>query len=476
MNSISFDYLFNRVYDVLLWVKYTWLFTILRDDPEKYIADVQGRDWDGLRDRGWFDEYFAQLHATVPTADIQLSLWQRIFEPFLSKLPDRDKDGIPDVTDASINDQDNLSKIELKERYASDYSFSDHVKDVFGIGPKDTDADGVPDSYEIIHGLDLKSADSDRDGSLDGQEVVKGTNPIDSDSDGDLVLDGRDEAPLDKTISSIGNDTDGDGVSDRIEGFLTTDISKKDTDNDGISDNMDTYPYDPENVSQYSSLDFGASVESLHFAIQSPVLSFVADILSIVIFILLLVFVYVTVRWFVLFLEGLNHYDHHFVHEDGRSVSHATHIIKNKGAEESSFLSQGFDSKEQTEMPAGIIGLPLGTGIPVAPPSSQEFVDHPKFAVIQGYLSSKSEALWRIGILEADNVLLEVLNEKGYQGDGVGEKLKAASFKTIDLAWDAHKLRNRIAHEGSDFELTEREAKRAFMLYESVLRDLKAIR
>ena len=78
--------------------------------------------------------------------------------------------------------------------------------------------------------------------------------------------------------------------------------------------------------------------------------------------------------------------------------------------------------------------------------------------------------------MEADNVLLEVLTEKGYSGDGVGEKLKGASFKTIDLAWDAHKVRNRIAHEGSNFELTEREAKRTFMLYESVLRDLKAIR
>ena len=54
--------------------------------------------------------------------------------------------------------------------------------------------------------------------------------------------------------------------------------------------------------------------------------------------------------------------------------------------------------------------------------------------------------------------------------------LKSASFKTIELAWDAHKMRNRIAHEGSDFVLTEREAKRVFVLYESVFRELKAIR
>ena len=70
----------------------------------------------------------------------------------------------------------------------------------------------------------------------------------------------------------------------------------------------------------------------------------------------------------------------------------------------------------------------------------------------------------------------ETLREKGYRGEGLGEMLKTASFKTIDLAWDAHKIRNRIAHEGSGFELTEREAKRAFTLYESVLRELKVIK
>jgi NAD+--asparagine ADP-ribosyltransferase len=73
-------------------------------------------------------------------------------------------------------------------------------------------------------------------------------------------------------------------------------------------------------------------------------------------------------------------------------------------------------------------------------------------------------------------MLDEVLRNKGYVGEGVGEMLKSASFKTVSLAWDAHKIRNRIAHEGSDFQLTEREAKKAFTLYESVFRELKAIK
>jgi hypothetical protein len=463
--SISFDYIFNRIYDVLLWVKYTWLFSILRTNPETYVKDVEYRDWDGLRDRGWFDAYFDKLHATVPAADIQHSLWQRMLESMGFNLRDSDFDGIPDVSDSSPYDKNNLTKAELKERFEGDYSLSDHFRDIFGIGPKDTDKDGVPDSYEINHGMNLSNPDSDRDGIFDGQELTRGTDPLNNDTDGDLVLDGRDEAPLDTTISSVGKDTDGDGVSDTIEGYLGTDITKKDSDGDNISDNMDTYPLDPENLGQIAPLDLSSGGEGLHFAIQNPILSLATDVLSILFIVILIIFTYVLLRWFAVFLQGFAHYEHHFHHDDH---SHGGHVIHDKKEEH--------HVVENTEMPAGIPGLPISSPASVPAPTFQEIHDHPKFAVIQGYMSSQSEALWRIGIMEADNVLLEVLAEKGYQGAGVGEKLKTASFKTVDLAWDAHKIRNRIAHEGSDFELTEREAKRAFMLYESVLRDLKAIR
>lgn len=467
--SISIDYLFNRIYDVLLWFKYTWLFTILRTEPEKYVQDVEYRDWDGLRDRGWFDEYFAAKSAAVPEADTHISLWQRMLESFGMKLPDSDLDGIPDVSDTSKYDSHNLTKAELKERFEPDYTLSDHIRDAFGVGPRDFDKDGVPDSYELKHGMNPKNPDTDRDNILDGEELAQGADPLNSDTDGDMVLDGRDEAPLDKGVSSIGKDTDGDGLSDRVEGFLGSDISKKDTDGDNITDNMDTYPLDPENLGQVTAIDFSKAGEGLHFSIQNPVLGLVTDMISILVIVIMAIFVYVLMRWVFAFLAGFAHYEHHFHHTAHHA--HKVHIIRDSNHKE-----EAAHTEEAHEMPAGIPGLPVSMDDHIQTPSFKEMKDHPKFAVIQGYLSSQSEALWRIGIMEADNVLLEVLTEKGYQGDGVGEKLKGASFKTIDLAWDAHKIRNRIAHEGSDFELTEREAKRAFMLYESVLRDLKAIR
>lgn len=464
--TLSFDYLFNRVYDVLLWIKYTWFFTILRTEPETYIKDVSHRDWDGLRDRGWFDDHFKIVEA-VPSADIEHSLWQRMLESMGFRLPDSDGDGIPDVSDPSPFDVNNLTKVELKERYQEDYSFSDHVRDAFGIGPKDTDQDGVPDSYEIKHKLDPRNSDSDRDGFFDGQELVKGFDPLNPDTDGDLVLDGRDEAPLSSNVSSISKDTDGDGLSDKTEAYFKTDSTKQDTDSDRIPDGMDTYPLDPNNIGQIIPTDLSSASKGLHFSIQNPVLELFSNMVSILVIVIMLVFVYAVMRWLIIFFQSHAHYEHHFHHD---THTHKGHVIADAKTKHDIHVH------DEEEMPAGIKGLPLGVATQVPAPTLSEMTDHPKFSVIQGYLSSQSEALWRIGIMEADNVLLEVLTEKGYQGDGVGEKLKGASFKTIDLAWDAHKIRNRIAHEGSDFQLTEREAKRAFMLYESVLRDLKAIR
>jgi hypothetical protein len=464
MYSLSIDYIFNRIYDVLLWIKYTWFFTILRNDPQLYLDAHENRDWDGLRDRGWFDDYFAAKDAVVPPADLHQPLWQTLLEKLGIKLPDSDGDGIPDVRDPSPNDPYNITKAQLKERYQEDYSFMDHVRDIFGIGPKDTDGDGVPDSYELAHNLDPKNPDSDRDGLTDGRELAEGTDPLNNDSDHDGVIDGRDEAPLDGTITSIGPDSDGDGVSDKIEKSLGMDIHKTDTDGDGIPDGMDTYPLDPNNISQVASFDFSKNTEGLHFSIQNPVLSLFSDFLSVLALVGIVCLVYVIFRWFIEFVSALNHYEHFF--EDGHHDSHgahgghAVHTIKHH---------------QEESMPAGIANLPIAEDTPAPAPTIEEFKDHPKFAVIKGYLSSTSEALWRIGIMEADNLLAETLRNKGYRGEGVAEMLKTASFKTIDLAWDAHKIRNRIAHEGSDFELTEREAKRAFMLYESVLRELKVI-
>ncbi|MEA4910527.1 hypothetical protein SDC9_07993 [bioreactor metagenome] len=96
-----------------------------------------------------------------------------------------------------------------------------------------------------------------------------------------------------------------------------------------------------------------------------------------------------------------------------------------------------------------------------------------RWNTVIGYMQGKEEAIWRIGILEADNLLDEVLSDRGYKGLTLADKLKMAGFNTIDLAWAAHKVRNRIAHDGSRFMLSDRMARNTIELYRSVFKELK---
>lgn len=99
---------------------------------------------------------------------------------------------------------------------------------------------------------------------------------------------------------------------------------------------------------------------------------------------------------------------------------------------------------------------------------------NPRWSNILAQASSGNPNDWRQAVLEADILLDDMLGDLGYVGAGVGEKLKTAErgdFSTLDLAWEAHKIRNHIAHEGSDFIFTQREAKRAVDLFRQVFEE-----
>jgi len=92
--------------------------------------------------------------------------------------------------------------------------------------------------------------------------------------------------------------------------------------------------------------------------------------------------------------------------------------------------------------------------------------------------NSDSEQHWRLAILEADIMLNELLDLRGYKGDTMADKLKQverADFNSIDDAWEAHKVRNTIAHEGASYQINNREARRIISLYEKIFREFKII-
>lgn len=92
--------------------------------------------------------------------------------------------------------------------------------------------------------------------------------------------------------------------------------------------------------------------------------------------------------------------------------------------------------------------------------------------------ASENQSDWRLAILEADILLDEFVTKMGYQGEGLGEKLKGierSDFTTLEQAWEAHKVRNAIAHGGSDFLLTQHEARRVINLFKQVFQEFEFV-
>ena len=116
--------------------------------------------------------------------------------------------------------------------------------------------------------------------------------------------------------------------------------------------------------------------------------------------------------------------------------------------------------------------------------SGAQFLDNNTSRVNETWNSVRSKLLsdnpsdWRLAIIEADIYLDRVLDQKGFYGDTLGDKLKQVDpekLPSVQIAWEAHKVRNRIAHDGAGFILTMPEARRVLSYYEIVFRDLEVI-
>lgn len=103
---------------------------------------------------------------------------------------------------------------------------------------------------------------------------------------------------------------------------------------------------------------------------------------------------------------------------------------------------------------------------------------NPRWRHIESLRDSDKPNDWRTAIIEADIMLDDMLTKQGYVGDGIGEKLKnveSSDFMTLNDAWEAHKVRNQIAHEGTAFDLSETLARRTLARYEAVFREFQIL-
>lgn len=104
--------------------------------------------------------------------------------------------------------------------------------------------------------------------------------------------------------------------------------------------------------------------------------------------------------------------------------------------------------------------------------------ENKRWVEVQNHVRSNTPSDWKLAIVEADIMLGEVLRDAGHGGLTIADQLKSASgggFRSIQDAWDAHKIRNRIAHDGADFVLTQTVAKEAIYKFQRVFEEFGAL-
>jgi len=93
-------------------------------------------------------------------------------------------------------------------------------------------------------------------------------------------------------------------------------------------------------------------------------------------------------------------------------------------------------------------------------------------------IESPNESDWRVAIIEADSMMEEALRERGLSGETVSELLEGAKdsgYRYIQDAWDGHLFRNKIAHEGTDFPLSQIEGRRIVKMFQNFFEELRLI-
>lgn len=85
---------------------------------------------------------------------------------------------------------------------------------------------------------------------------------------------------------------------------------------------------------------------------------------------------------------------------------------------------------------------------------------------------------WPSAIIEADDLLSEVLKKRRYKGKTTGERLVAAQHELSDneAAWFGHKLRKKVSEEAVDVRtLKKKDIVIALAGFRQALRDLGAL-
>ena len=112
--------------------------------------------------------------------------------------------------------------------------------------------------------------------------------------------------------------------------------------------------------------------------------------------------------------------------------------------------------------------------IELNPPKPGEGKYDARWKEVREHLTSFREAEWKFAIIEADKITEVALEEAGFPGETIGERMTLIDkeqLNSINELWQAHKLRNIIAHD-PHYTVKYAEVRLAVENYEKALREL----
>jgi len=99
-----------------------------------------------------------------------------------------------------------------------------------------------------------------------------------------------------------------------------------------------------------------------------------------------------------------------------------------------------------------------------------------KVLEVEHQLKREEFSSYHLAVLNGDKLVDKALMERGFAGKTMGDRMKDAAkvFSDRNGIWNAHKLRNKIAHE-PDAYVTYDQARSALASFRKALKDLGAI-
>ncbi|HRY82355.1 MAG TPA: hypothetical protein P5232_01440 [Candidatus Moranbacteria bacterium] len=101
-----------------------------------------------------------------------------------------------------------------------------------------------------------------------------------------------------------------------------------------------------------------------------------------------------------------------------------------------------------------------------------------KWNKVREKMNSDREADWKVAIIEADNVIDDLLERMKYSGKNMGERLAGINpgqIENIEELKKAHEIRNRIIHE-EDFKLEKKQAEEVLEYFENFLKYFEVLK